>query len=137
MDKVDDSEAEKRLKSYTKGIYNVTKVFFYIKHNIGWNFFGVTEVPELSRSFQSAYINPNWLASINREFEELIRRCTWTYVHRSSNLKVVPFKWTFGATEIYEKEKIFLWKTICVLRGDLQEPYEDLDPYVLYEPFGK
>lgn len=46
----------------------------------------------------------------------------------------VPYKWTFRAKQLDEGGTKFLYKALCVLRGDIQEPFEDFDPENIYAP---
>lgn len=46
----------------------------------------------------------------------------------------VRFNWTFHARQVDDSGKYFLFKGRCVLRGDLQERFEDFDPENIYAP---
>ncbi len=46
-------------------------------------------------SFEEACQSPEWAAAIDREYNALIRRNTWTYVRPSAEMNIIAFLWIF------------------------------------------
>lgn len=97
-------------------------------------YLGVSDGPELPTSFDSACHSAKWAAAIDREYNDLLRRGTWTYIPSDKNHPPVPFKWIFRAKQIDDIGNEFLYKARCVLRGEIQEAWIDFDPDELYAP---
>lgn len=99
------------------------------------SFLGISDGHPLPASCDAAYADPKkWAAAVDREYDALVRSGAWKYVKRTNNMRPVPFKWTFRAKTARRHRRQLHYKARCVLRGDLQEPYEDFDPENLYAP---
>lgn len=49
-------------------------------------------------------------------------------------MQPVPIKWTFRTKQLDDSGERYLLKALCVLRGDLKQPYEDIKPENIYAP---
>jgi len=85
-------------------------------------------------SFAKACEDPNWCDAIDREYNALVKRNTWTYIRRTPEMKPVPFTWVFKLKQIDGDGKRFLHKARCCLRGDKQTPFVDFNPDNTYAP---
>jgi len=90
--------------------------------------------PTLPRSFNEACRYPPWCAAIDREYNALVDRGTWTYVRRQSSMKPVPYTWVFKKKPLDAIGKLFMEKARCCLRGDRQLAHFDYDPSKTYAP---
>lgn len=59
------------------------------------SFIGISDGQPLPSSFTEACSQPNWTQAIDREFQALINRKTWTCISISRDLKPVQIKWVF------------------------------------------
>lgn len=116
--------------------YHANPFIMFTEHAYSKYYLEITDGPPLPTSFNAACNNKRWSEAIDRDFEALKRRRTWSYIKCTGDMQPVPFKWTYRAKKLDEKGEEFLFKARCVLRGDLQVPYEDFEPDKLYEPVG-
>ena len=49
----------------------------------------------IPRSFEEARKDKNWRVAIDREYNALVNRNTWTYVPRTNEMRPLPFLWNF------------------------------------------
>ena len=87
-------------------------------------------VYDVPSSFAETCQIPEWADAIDREFQALERRQTWTYVLPTPDLNIIKYKGVFRKKPLDGKK--FLPKARCVARGDQQEAYVDYDPGGLY-----
>lgn len=73
-------------------------------------------------------VHPDCAAAIDMERDALKKQKTWTYIKKSPKIQPAPFKWTFRAIQVDDSQRGFFFKDRCVLRGYLQQPYQDFDP---------
>lgn len=88
----------------------------------------------IPKSFDSARIIPFWAEAIDREYNALLERQTWTYIRRTSDMKPIPFIWDLRIKDTVGSDVSVLYKARCCIRGDKQVAYRDFDPENLYAP---
>ena len=89
---------------------------------------------DLPKSFAEACKNPNWCEGIDREYNAHVRRGTWIYVIRTSDMRPVPYIWVFRKKPLDDIGLEWLFKARCCLRGDRQVEFLDYDPDFVYAP---
>lgn len=85
-------------------------------------------------SFKEAVQDNNWCEAIDREYNALRSRHTWSYVTRTPDLNVIPYTWVFRLKPLDNSGCSFLHKARCCIRGDFQNPGIDFDPSNIYAP---
>lgn len=86
------------------------------------------------KNFHQACQFPQWREAINREYNALVDRKTWTYIKYTPDMEPLPFIWDFRIKEAPGSDISILYKARCCLRGDKQVAYRDFDPNNLYAP---
>ena len=90
--------------------------------------------PHLQRDSNEACQYPRWRIAIDREYNALIKRGTWSHLKLEPGLNPVPFTWVFKRKILDTEGKKFMEKALCCVRGDCQLAYVDYDPENIYEP---
>lgn len=90
--------------------------------------------PNVPKAFSYAVKLKVWRAAIDREFNALVIRGTWTYTKRTPEMHVLPYTWVFRLKLLDAAGTKFLEKARCCVRGDLQSPEIDFDPFGLHAP---
>jgi len=90
--------------------------------------------PNVPRSFDNACQYPGWRKAIDREYNALINRGTWSYVKIEPGMNIVPYTWVFKVKPLDAEGRKFMEKARCCLRGDQQLAYVDYDPTNIYAP---
>jgi hypothetical protein len=49
----------------------------------------------LPKTYKTAFLDPNWAATMNEEFQALLANANWQLVPRPSNANVVFGKWVY------------------------------------------
>lgn len=62
------------------------------------------------------------------------RRAARKLVPRTEDMYPVTYEWIILAKHIGPFKRDFIFKALCVLRGDKRTPYEDFDSENLYDP---
>lgn len=62
----------------------------------------------LPRSFKEAIKDKRWCEAIDREFNALVKRNTWTYVKRESYMLPLPYTWIFRLKTVL-KDFMTMW----------------------------
>lgn len=75
----------------------------------------------LTTFFESAYQHPKWSDAIDRKYNALLNRNTWTNIKKTEEMKPFSFKRTFRAKQPDREGKRFLCKDRCVIRDDKQQ----------------
>lgn len=96
------------------------------------SYIGISDGPPLQTLFKTACVSPNWMDAINREYNALIPRGTWKYIHSDPKYPLVRLKWKFRAKELNGSGEQFLYRR--VLRGEFQTEWLEFDPLDLYAP---
>ncbi len=71
---------------------------------------------------------------MDREYNALVKRNTWSYVKPQHGVKHVLCTWEFKKKTLNAEGPKFLEKARCCLRDDQQLAYVDYDPKNLYAP---
>lgn len=87
----------------------------------------------LPRSFREACEIPSWAEAIDREYNALVDRGTWTYIDQTPDMDPLPFTWNFRVKDVSVGNGL-LCKARCCLCGNLQQAFRDFDPENLYAP---
>ncbi len=90
--------------------------------------------PNLPSNFDEACEYPGWRAAIDREFNDCVKRRTWSYVKLEPNMKPVPFTWVFKMKPLDAEGRKFMEKARCCSHGGRQQAYVDYDPNNIYAP---
>lgn len=90
----EESNTEEDLIRCMSSINLANPIVHYSTKSLGKSFLGVTDGPPLPRSFATACADPKWEMAIDREYDALVRRGTWTYIRRTPSMHPAPFKWT-------------------------------------------
>lgn len=69
--------------------------------------------PEVPRSFKEAILPPKWRCAIDPEKNALTRRGIWRYVHRTKDMKPVPFTWVLKLKSLNKNTTEFLYVARC------------------------
>lgn len=89
---------------------------------------------QVPRNFKEACKSTEWAEAIDKEFNALVQRGTWTYVKRRQELHVIKHLWTFRLKLLDKHGYKYKCKARCVARGDEQEAGIDFQPESLYAP---
>lgn len=74
------------------------------------------------------------MKTIDREYNGLEDRGTWTYVIRTSDMNVISITWVFRPRPLDWTGQTVIHTTRCCLRGDFQIAEVDQDPSETYAP---
>lgn len=86
------------------------------------------------RSFKEAVHSPAWREAIDREYQALLKRETWRFVHKTADMKPVPFTWVFKLQQLNKYGTGLLHKARCCIRGDKLQANIEYDPSNIYAP---
>lgn len=90
----------------------------------------------MPNSFSEACTIPKWAEAIDREFNALEERNTWTYIPYAASMSPLPYIWDFRIKDTFGAYGL-IYKARCCLRGDKQVAYRDFDPENLYAPVAR
>lgn len=74
--------------------------------------------PRLQNNFNEALKSKNWCDAIDREYNAIRDRNSWTYIRRTTDMHPVPFTWTFCLKAMDNTGATGLHKAKCFVRGD-------------------
>lgn len=76
---------------------------------------------KVSKSFRQACQSQKWAAAIDREYNALVDRQTWTYVDPTSGINVIDFTWTFRIKLLDPTGKGYLLQSTVLRSGRSSE----------------
>lgn len=77
--------------------------------------------PRLPQSFTAEIKHPRWCEAINREYNELRKRNTCSFIKLTVDMEIITTIWVLKMQPLnIEKSKV-LQKARCCVRGDLQK----------------